>query len=80
MNRQQAIHDITDGVAVHASDEILADFAVSLVNDVYDDFESRTCSNCAVMDCTILSRLFNATEYLNFNLIDFGCNQFERDK
>lgn len=56
-----------------------------VMNEVYDDFESRTCENCkyanicpdggntsaTVNDCEMIKLTF-------YDYEDFGCNKFER--
>lgn len=47
----------------------------STVHEIYDDFESRTCSNCNLWgSCSIK---LEDDSYVYFDK-DFGCNQFKR--
>ena len=77
MNREQAINLADDSCYGDWEGNALG--VDDVINTIYDDFESRTCGNCAVIDCPILSMLFNRTPRLDFKLNDFGCNQFVRD-
>jgi len=46
--------------------------------EYYEEFESRTCGSCRVMNCTILNALADTGK---FRLVDFGCNLWKvKDK
>lgn len=47
-----------------------------VINKIYDDFESRTCGNCAVGGyyCKISNILADSGK---IHLVDFGCNKYE---
>lgn len=59
-----------------------------LLDDIYDDFESRTCENCKYYDATTYNvsndttgfckrlAIGRADAYIEFE--DFGCNKFTR--
>ena len=80
MNRQQALI-LSNGMNYYAEDGTMiqeADDATSVIDEIYDDFESRTCGNC----------FFGSDKYYCDNPNSFceatrieptdGCNQFER--
>ena len=61
---------------------------LTLVNDIYDDFESRTCENCKHYSsgyCPanvfyIYNELIDKDEEIHLQCNkDFGCNKFEKD-
>lgn len=73
MNREQAINLADDNCYGDYEGNALG--VDDVINTIYDDFESRTCGNCAVMDCPILHTLANAG---TIRLVDFGCTEFVR--
>ena len=47
-----------------------------MIDKIYDDFESMTCKNCKVEKCKIYYALVGVCT--NQELINFGCNKFEK--
>ena len=52
------------------------------VNKIYDDFESKTCSNCKLLNGGIGCEIYPAAwNWLDISETEFGCNQWElKDK
>ena len=56
------------------------------IDEIYDDFESRTCENCIheklnIQDCKagiIRPYSYKDLPYTFYNIDPFGCNRFER--
>ena len=57
------------------------------IDQIYDDFESRTCGNCRYNDdmCTyqesikVFSKVTRGVEHM-LDFTDFGCNRFEKEE
>ena len=63
----------------------LDEIALNVIDDIYDEFESRTCENCEYYRVDILfSKKWDCTKNIpsqkvvNFPPKDFGCNSFKR--
>ena len=79
MNREVAHSDIMDWYELYASD------IHELVNRIYDDFESRTCSNCKhyknlevfdIGDYRDVCTHPVVDKFVSCPPKDFGCNKF----
>jgi len=79
MNREEAkqlIYDKRDD-----TDKIHLLSLFSVIEDIYDDFESRTCESCKYIsaDKNKCNANNSAIVWLDIETFsDFGCNQFER--
>lgn len=66
-----------ESCAVMESDEVL-----KLIDEIYDDFESRTCENCkhGEYEKNIKGIYCSFVNYCGSDYMekDFGCNKFER--
>jgi len=76
MNREDAIFNMAYMARVSAEEE-----GDTLVNKIYDDFESMTCENCALkIECNAtlgLNRLYPNHLYIK-EIINGSCMNFER--
>jgi len=83
MTREEALMEILkrrgEGDKIHYS------VAYDVINEIFDDLESRTCKNCKYnfCGCSIQDMILEfkdkyGIEPLNFD--DFGCNRFEKKK
>ena len=61
--------------------------AQGVINQIYDEFESRTCDNCRYRQTNNANDMYwcinqyGANKYRNMDIrvdLDFGCNKFER--
>lgn len=91
MTREDALEAtiwLMDGNNQVECDERWESNPLALINEIYDDFKSRTCEKCKYMikDSTGYPRCSNGSSImpyedgaiaLNVDL-EFGCNQFER--
>jgi len=47
-----------------------------LIDEIYDDFEHRTCENCKYYNICSVQEAIDNSRYIR--PLDFGCNKFER--
>jgi len=51
---------------------------IDLIDEIFDDFESRTCENCVYFDRIGACSNNESIAYDCLSVDDFGCNKFER--
>ena len=69
MTREEAVKKVTDVYADGVSNR-------TVVNSIYDNFESRTCESCKWNNSNEYIRSCSLVGYTRYE--DFGCNRWEQ--
>ena len=85
MTKDKALNKVKDLVCLGKSAEyfdkvLLIDDVTNLINQIYDDFDSRICKNCKYWKKYVNTSLCNegTLDFIIETNEDFGCNKFER--
>jgi len=74
MTREEANRELFNEM-INRSKNVVIPMSDTLIDKIYDDFESRTCENCEWERCGVCT---NDESLLcaDFIVNDFGCNKF----
>jgi hypothetical protein len=76
MIRKEALEKLWYLPSINMQEKIIID---KLLNEIYNDFESRTCSNCKFDDCGCsVQDSINRVEEEPIDFSNFGCIKFQR--
>ncbi len=85
MNRDEAIKLMDSNVTKYINDIFVNGATCNVINEIYDDFESRTCSNCEFqrrVECPLENLFYpiNEDEYFSQDVHDDIEMLYERQK